>query len=403
MTPWTAAHQASLSLIISWSMPKFMSVESVMPSNHLILCYPLLLLPSIFSSIRIFSESAVHIRWPKNWSFSFSISPSNEYSELISFKIDWFDLHGFQGTFKSLLQHHNSKASINQHFTFFIVHFSHPYMTAGKNIALTLRTFVSKVISLLFNTLSRFLIAFLFRRNHLLISWLQSPSTVNLEPKKEEISLCFHLFSFYLPWSDGTRCHDLQFSSVAQSCLTLCDPTDCSTRCLSVHHQLLEFTQTHAHWVGDATYPTISSSVVPFSSCLQSFPASGSFQMSQLFPSDDQSIGVSASTSVLPVNIQDWFPLGWTGWISLQSKTLSRVFSNTIVTCMVSFEGGHDLRFFLILSLSWIFHSPPSPSSRDSSSSLSAMKWYHLHIWGCWYFSWQSWFQLVTHPAQHFA
>ena len=156
-------------------------------------------------------------------------------------------------------------------------------------------------------------------------------------------------FPFYLPWSDGTRCHDLQFSSVAQSCLTLCDPTDCSMPCLSVHHQLLEFTWTHAHWVGDATYSTISSSV-PFSSRLQSFPASGSFQMSHLFASGDQSIGVSASTSVLPVNIQDLFPLGWTRWISLQSKGLSRVFSNTTVTCMGSFEGGHDLRLFLVLS-----------------------------------------------------
>ena len=153
-TPWTAAHQASLSITNFWSLLKPMSIESVMPSNHLILCRPLFLPPSIFPSIRIFSnESFLHIRWPKCWSFSFSISPSNEYSGLISFRIDWFDLLTVQGTLKSLLQHHSSKASILWHSAFFTVQLSHPYMTTGKITALTRWTFVDKVMSLLFNML----------------------------------------------------------------------------------------------------------------------------------------------------------------------------------------------------------------------------------------------------------
>ena len=144
-TPWTAARQASLSITNSWSLLKFISIESVMPSNHLILCHLLLLLPSIFPSIRIFSsESVLHIRWPKDWSFSLSISPSNEYSGLICFKMDWFDHLAVQGTLKSLLQHHSSKASILQHLAFFIVRLSHPYMTSGKTVALTRWTFASK-------------------------------------------------------------------------------------------------------------------------------------------------------------------------------------------------------------------------------------------------------------------
>ena len=156
-----------------------------MPSNYLILCCPLLLLPSIFPSIRGFSnESVLYIRWPKYWSFSFSISPSNEYSGLISFRMDWLDLLAVQGTLKSLLQHHSSKASILQCSAFFMVQLSYPYMTTGKTIALTRWTFVSKVMSLLFNMLSRFVIAFLPMSKHLLISWLQSPSIVILEPRK---------------------------------------------------------------------------------------------------------------------------------------------------------------------------------------------------------------------------
>src|SRR5574337_118852 len=162
-----------------------MSIELVMPSNHLILCPHLLLLPSIFPSIRVFSnESALCIRWPKYWSFSFNISPSNEHSGLISFRIDWFDLLAVQGTLKSLLQHHSSKASILWHSAFSMVQLSHPYMTTGKTIALIRRTFVGKVTSLLFNMLSRFVIAFLAWSKGLLISWLQSPSVVILEPKK---------------------------------------------------------------------------------------------------------------------------------------------------------------------------------------------------------------------------
>ena len=162
-----------------------MSIESVMPSNHLILCRPLLLLPPILPSIRVFSKELVlRIRWPKYWSFSFSISPSNEHRGLISFRMDWLDLLAVQGILKSLLQHHTSKASILQCSPFFIVQLSHPYMTHGKTIALTRRTFVGKVMSLLFNMLSRLLIVFLPRSKHLLISWLQSPSTVILELKK---------------------------------------------------------------------------------------------------------------------------------------------------------------------------------------------------------------------------
>ena len=143
MTPWTAAHQASLSFTIPRSLLKLMSIKSVMPSNYLILCHPFLLLPSIFPSIRVFSnESGLHIRWPKYWSFSFSISPSNEYSGLISFRIDWLDLLAVQGTLKSLLQHHSSKASILQCSAFFMVQLSHPYMTTGKTVALTTWTFI---------------------------------------------------------------------------------------------------------------------------------------------------------------------------------------------------------------------------------------------------------------------
>ena len=162
-----------------------MSIESVMPSSHLILCRPLLLLPSIFPSIRVFSnESVLHIRWPKYWSFSFNISPSNQYSGLISFMMDWLDLLAVQGTLKSLLQHHSSKASNLRCSAFCTVQLTHPYMTTGKTVALTRRTFVGKVMSLLLNMLSRLVITFLPRSKHLLISWLQSPSVVILEPPK---------------------------------------------------------------------------------------------------------------------------------------------------------------------------------------------------------------------------
>ena len=169
-TPWTAAHQASLFITNSQISLKLMSIESVMPSNHLILSRCLLLLPSIFPSIRVFSNEPVfHIRWPQFWSFSFSISPSNEYSGLISFRMDWLDLLAVQGTLKNLLQHHSSRASILQCSAFFIVQLSHPYMITGKTIALTRWTFVGKVMSLLFNMLSRLVIAFLPGSKHLLI------------------------------------------------------------------------------------------------------------------------------------------------------------------------------------------------------------------------------------------
>ena len=170
-----------------------------MPSNHLILCHPLLLLPSIFPSIRVFSnESALPIRLPKYWSFSFNISPSNEHPGLISFRMDWLDLRAVQGTLKSLLQHHSSKASILRCSGFFTVQLSHPYITTGKTISLTRRTFVGKVMSLLLNMLSRLVITFLPRSKRVLISWLQAPSAVILESPKLK-SHCFHCFPIYLP------------------------------------------------------------------------------------------------------------------------------------------------------------------------------------------------------------
>ena len=182
-TPWITARQVSLSITNSWRLLKLMSIESVMPSSHLILCCPLLLLPPTPPSIRVFSsESVLHMRWPKCWSFSFSISPSNEYTRMISFRMDWLDLFAVQGTLKSLFQHYNLNASIFQHSAFFTVQLSHPYMTAAKTIALTRQTFAGKVMSLLYSMLSRLVITFLPRSKCLLISWLQSPSAVILEP-----------------------------------------------------------------------------------------------------------------------------------------------------------------------------------------------------------------------------
>ena len=182
-TPRTAARQAFLSITNSRSLFKLMSIESGMASNHLILCHPLLLPPSSFPSISVFSnESVLCIRWPKYWSFSFKMSPSNEYSELISFNMDWLDLLAVQGTLKSLLQHHSSKASILRCSAFLMVQVTHPHMTTGKTTALTRWTFVGQVMSLLFNMLSRLVITFLPRSKRLLISWLKSPSAVILEP-----------------------------------------------------------------------------------------------------------------------------------------------------------------------------------------------------------------------------
>ena len=196
-------------LPVHHQLPEFgqlMSIDSVMPSSHVILCYALLLLPSIFSTIRVFSnESPFCIRWPKYWSFSLNISPSNEHSGLISFRMDWLDLLALQGTLKSLLQYHSSKTSILWHSAFFIIQLSYQYMTTAKIIGLTRWIFVGKVMSLLFNMLSMLVIAF----------WLQSPSVVILEsPKIKSLTVSIKEIPIYLPGSDGTRCHDLSFLNV---------------------------------------------------------------------------------------------------------------------------------------------------------------------------------------------
>ena len=210
--PWTAASHASQSITSSQSSLKLMSIESVMPSNHLILYHPLLLLPSIFPSISVFSnESVIGIRWPKYLSFSFSVSPSNEYSGLISFKIDWLDLLAVQETLKSLLQHHSSKASILQSSAFFVVHL---YMTTEKTIALTRQTFVGKVMSLLFNMLSRLVIAFLPKSKCFFNFMAAVTICSDSGAQKKKVWHCFHCFPIYFPWSDGTGCHDLHFLNV---------------------------------------------------------------------------------------------------------------------------------------------------------------------------------------------
>ena len=204
-TPWIAARQASLFITNSWSSPKLMCIKSVMPSTHLILCRLLLVLPPVPPSIRIFSsESTLRMRWPKYGSFSFSISPSNEHPGLVSFRLDWLDLLAVQGTLKSLLQHYSSKASILWHSAFFTVQLSHPYDTTGKTRALTRRTLVGKVTSLLLNMLSRLVITFLPRSKCLLIWWLQLPSAVILEPRKIK-SATFHCFLIYLYWNSDKR------------------------------------------------------------------------------------------------------------------------------------------------------------------------------------------------------
>ena len=197
--PWIATCQASLTFAVSWSLLKLRSIELMMPSNHLVIRYPLLLLPSIFPNIRVFSiESLLHIRWPTYGHFSFSISPSNEYSALISFRIDWFALLEVKGLSRVFFLHHSLKASVLGYSAFFMVQLSHPYVTTGKTIALTVQIFVGKVMALLFNMLSRFVIAFLPRSKCLLISWLRSPSAVLSEPKKI-VFHHFHCFPIYMP------------------------------------------------------------------------------------------------------------------------------------------------------------------------------------------------------------
>ena len=206
-TPWIAARQASLSITNSRSSPKLMSIESVMPSNHLILCLPLLLLPSIFPSIRVFSnESVLRMRWPKYWSFSFNIIPSKEIPGLISFRMDWLDLLAVQGTLKSLLQHHSLRPSVLWQIAFFIVQLSHPYMTTGKTIALTRQTFVGKAVSLLFNMLS----SNNFSSKEQVSFNYTAGVTICSDFVAQENEFC-HCFPIYLSWSDGTRCHDLSF------------------------------------------------------------------------------------------------------------------------------------------------------------------------------------------------
>ena len=210
VNPWTTARQASLSFTASRSLLKLMFIESMMPSNHLILCHSLLLLPSIFPTISVFpNDSALHVRWPKYWSLSFSIYPSNKYSRLTSFRIDWFDLLAVQGTLRSLRQHHSLKASILWHSVFFMVHLSHPYMTTGKNIALIIWTFVGKIMFLLFNMLSRFFIAFLPRKasfNFMAVVTIQR----NFGAQENKICHCFHFFPIFwgvlLPWG-GLKSH----------------------------------------------------------------------------------------------------------------------------------------------------------------------------------------------------
>ena len=199
-TPWTAARQASMSIANSQSLLKLMSIESVMPSNHLIPCHPLLLPPSIFPSIRVFSkESVLHIRWPKYWGFSFNISPSNEHPGLISFRIDWLDLLAARWTPKSLLQHRSSKASILQCSAFFIVQLSHPYMTTGKTITLTRQTFVGKVMSLLFSMLSRLVITFLPRSKRFFNFMAVVTICSDFGAPQIKVCHCFHCFPIYLP------------------------------------------------------------------------------------------------------------------------------------------------------------------------------------------------------------
>ena len=227
-----------------------------MLSNHHTLCHPFLLLPSI---IPVFSnESALYIRWPNYWSFSFNISPSSGYSGLISFKIDWLDLLAVQGTLKSLLQHHRSKESILG-TQFSLRSNSHPCMTNGKTKALTRLAFVGKVMSLHFNMLSRLVIPFLSKSKHLIIPWLQSQSTMILEPKNIKsatVSTVFSSISHEVMGLDAIIFSSVQFSAVTLSCPTLCDPMNCSTPGLPVHHQHPEFTQIHVHQVRDVIQPS---------------------------------------------------------------------------------------------------------------------------------------------------
>ena len=256
--------------------------------SHLILCHPLLLLPPIPPSIRVLSsESTLRMRWPQYWSFSLSISPSNEHPGLISFRMDWLALLAVQGTLKSLLQHHSSEASILRSSAFFTVQLSHPYLPTGKTIALTRQTFVGKVISLLFNMLSRLVITFLPRS--------KCPDTIFL------IYIFLNFLNFII------------VIFVQSLSTTLCDPMDCSTPGFPVLHHLPEFAQTRVYWVGNAiqpSHPLLSPSPPTLNLSLHQ----GFFQWVGSSHQVAESIGASASASVLPMNIQDWFPLSWLVW-----------------------------------------------------------------------------------------
>ena len=212
VTSWTAARQASLSFTVSQSLLKLMSTELMMPSNYLVLCNPLLLLPSILPNIRVFSNESVHLsRWPNDWSFSFSISPSKAYSVLIATRSDWFDLLAVEGMPKSLLQHHSSRTTIIWHTAFFMLQLLYPYMITGKAIVLTRQTFVDKVIPLLFNMLSRFFTAFLPKSKHFFNVMAAVTIHSDFGAQENNVCHCFHCFFIYLPWSDGTKFHDLSF------------------------------------------------------------------------------------------------------------------------------------------------------------------------------------------------
>ena len=215
-TPWIAARQASLSITNSQSSLRFMSIESAMPSSLLILCHPLLLLPPIPPSIRVFSsESTLCMRWPKDWSFSFSIILSKAIPGMISFRMDWLDLLAVQETYKNLLEYHSSNASILRRSAFFTIQLSHPYMTTGKTIASTRRILVSKVMSLLLNMLSRLVVTFLPRSLQASFNFMAAVTTCSdFGAPKHKVWHCFHSFPIYFPWSDGTRCHDLHFLNV---------------------------------------------------------------------------------------------------------------------------------------------------------------------------------------------
>ena len=332
-----------LSLTISWRLPKFMSIALVMPSSHLILWCPLFLLPSVFPSIRDFSnEPAVCIRWPKYWSFS--ISPSNEYSRLISLKIYLFDLLAVQGTLRSLLQHHSSKASILWCSAFFTVQLSQPYVTTGKTIGLIVWTFVGRIMSLLFNTLSKFVIAFLPRNNCLLISWLQSPSTVILEPKKRKSVITSRFFP--------SICHEVLGQSAMILVFLICS--------FKLALSLSSFTLIKRFFSSLLSATRVVSSVYCFSGGSDGKASACNAGDPGLIPGSGRSLEkeVATHSSILAWRIT---------WME---------------------EPGRLQSTGVAKSRTWLSYF---------------IFTFHLYIWGCWCLFHLSWFQLVTHPAWHFS